>query len=67
MGSNTIENKEERTGKDLRLARLFDLCKIDLGRVDCRMYANVHIFPVLHLMQMCIIVTILFKMVLLNL
>ena len=27
--------KEKRTGKDLRLRRLFDLCEFDLGKVDC--------------------------------
>ena len=35
VGSKTIENKEKKTWIDLRLRRLFDLCKFDLGRVDC--------------------------------
>ena len=37
-GSKTIENKVRSTWIDLRLRRLFDLCKFDLGRVDCTLH-----------------------------
>ena len=33
-GQKHLDNKEKRTGKDLQLNGLFDLCEFDLGRVD---------------------------------
>ena len=37
-GLKTIEYKDKRTWIDLRLWRLFNLCKFDLSRVDCMCY-----------------------------
>ena len=42
-GLKTIEYKEKRTWKDLRLRRLFNLCEFDLSKVDCIVEHNLPI------------------------